>query len=717
VRLWNLDRRETERVGTGAPFQQAQVFRGHTHVATVVGFSPDGQRLVSGGQDGAVRVWDLAQDPEHGSMVSILTEGEPEALAFAEGGRRLLTAHRAGQVMERESGTHALLRYHTLTLSEPWRTPGEVSHFDAEGRLLAAIPNGETHTAECWDLRRDRAQAVLRGHTVEPSHVTLSADGRRAATAGVGHAAAGPVGEVIVWDAGDGRVLFQLTERGLVPTRLALDAAGERLALAGVAVGPPPAAGRPPTAAAFVRVFDITAEGGRERSHFRNLEDVHYIGLAFGPDGRRLAWAGGESQNVRVWDLDDGRELVHSREGPPAAMDVAFSPDCRRLAIAARPQIKLLDAATGEEVLILRGTAQVLPNTSGFNARVRFSPDGKRLLAICHDLAFTVSEWSVEDAPPVSARADEPDPAAASLRLRAAERRAVIRLLGNPWVPFPPDSLAFRHHYQFVRDIALVTPWEYAARAQMHESAGRPEAADADLTRAAELAPDDPWVVSRAAGFCARHGQWSRARAYYDRVVAGLPSVEWHWISGALVRLAGGDRDGYRAQCREILRRFAPLARRENAGKLALVCLLLPDAADDVALLGRIIGQIVLGDEAGPSYAHRALARALAEYRAGHFEAAGDYLTQGENHQSDLTREMGDVALLALCRALVEQRLHHADAAREALTRADRLLHEHWPQGSPPGDLGPWWEVWVEAQTLRREAAMLVEGSKPGPGK
>src|SRR5262249_28777036 len=159
-----------------------------------------------------------------------------------------------------------------------------------------------------------------------------------------------------------------------------------------------------------------------------------------------------------------------------------------------------------------------------------------------------------------------------------------------------------RHHYQFVRDIALVTPWEYVERAQMHESAGRPEAADADLTRAADLAPDDPWVVSRAAGFCARHGQWGRARAYYDRVVAGLPRVEWHWISGALVRLAGGDRDGYRAQCREILRRFAPLARRENAGELALVCLLLPDAADDVALLGRIIDQIVLGDEAGPYY-------------------------------------------------------------------------------------------------------------------
>jgi hypothetical protein len=96
-------------------------------------------------------------------------------------------------------------------------------------------------------------------------------------------------------------------------------------------------------------------------------------------------------------------------------MDVTFSPDGRRLAVASRRMIKLLDAATGEEALVLRGVAHARPDNNGFNPRVRFSPDGKRIAAICHDLRSPVSLWSVEEE---AAR----DPAA---RLRAADRRAV----------------------------------------------------------------------------------------------------------------------------------------------------------------------------------------------------------------------------------------------------------------------------------------------------
>ena len=54
-------------------------------------------------------------------------------------------------------------------------------------------------------------------------------------------------------------------------------------------------------------------------------------------------------------------------------MSVAFSPDGKRLASAARDDrtVKVWDAQTGQELLTLKGTAG--------DDSVAFSPDGKRL--------------------------------------------------------------------------------------------------------------------------------------------------------------------------------------------------------------------------------------------------------------------------------------------------------------------------------------------------
>ncbi len=52
VRLWQLD-------GTPA----AAPFKGHEGLVLSVGFSPQGDRIVSGGDDGTVRLWQLDGTP------------------------------------------------------------------------------------------------------------------------------------------------------------------------------------------------------------------------------------------------------------------------------------------------------------------------------------------------------------------------------------------------------------------------------------------------------------------------------------------------------------------------------------------------------------------------------------------------------------------------------------------------------------------------------
>jgi tetratricopeptide (TPR) repeat protein len=397
-------------------------------------------------------------------------------------------------------------------------------------------------------------------------------------------------------------------------------------------------------------------------------------------------------------------------------MDVAWSPDGRRLAVAARLQVQVRDAATGEEVLVLRGLAQAVPNSSGFNASARFSPEGKSLLAVCHDSYYSLAEWSVGE-PPASGRTGPGGPEAAETarRLQAAERRAAVRLLADRrgfeshaegW--YAPDSLRFRHHYRYACAAALTSPQEFLQRAAMHERAGRLDAARADLDRTVELAQGDFLVLGDVGHFEARHGRWDRAAPAFAKCLAANPDRALSWLSCADVALIHGDGDGHRRHCREALRRFALETNPWVAASLAWGWLLRPDFSAEGRADGEIALQLadraVAPPEGEPNNRFFALTKALAEYRAGRLQAADEWLTRAEKHRD----EGGDGVLTSLCRALVDQGRGWPDAARQALDRADQIGKKHWPQGKNAAYTEDW-QAWAWAQRLRAEAEALCK--------
>jgi WD40 repeat protein/serine/threonine protein kinase len=668
IRIWD--------VGTG---QESVVLRGHTWQVHGIAFNSDGTRLASAGADYTVRIWDLTLHPEfaslHARQYRNLTQ-DIEALGFSEDGQAITLAKRRGWTLTYQATNHTLLDCRDLELTWTWFT-GEPACLDAHGRWLAGVSQEGPTVVKCFDLTTGKEHLVLSAHEVAIRHVTLTPGARRIATGSRWTPSPDKTGEVKVWDGETGQLLFALIEKGLGITRLALSPEGDRLAVAGIRATADPG-GRAPRQTAFLTVFALP--DGQTLRHF--IGGDSWWSLTFSPDGRRLAAATLETGNVLLWDLATDERTIR-RRGPDVAMDAAFSPDGRRLAVAGRHLVQLLDAQTGEEILGLRGEAHVTGGSIGYNPRVRWSPDGRLLAATCGN---TVSIWS--------AAGEGTEERAA--RCRAAERRAVVHhlTLGHS-----------RFHLDRLRTVTLETPWEYVQRGLWWAQAGEEGLAEADLARAAELAPRAAAAYVDYGNLLAQRGSWKKASAQYARALAATSWNSDFWGEPATVFAYLGQQDLYRQSAGPMVRRFEKLKESEVLRLCRVIpCLLHPDPDIDVQLLGQAADQLLVHVPDG------FLVKALAEYRAGHFESALAWLKKagpklGKDNQT------WETTWYHLARTLAFARLHKVEEGRSALREAVQLLDRRFnPEHGPFEEGWPWW---LACQTLRREAEAVLHNARP----
>ena len=234
--------------------------------------------------------------------------------------------------------------------------------FSPDGKLLAS------DSGKAWDVTTGKKVYSFEGGTT----VAFSPDGRYLAGGGGNH--------MILSDARTGKVVRKLWLNGGGGQNLSFSPDGRFLASAG--------------GADTIAIWEIDT-GKKYVPIAPNLNARTYrtaeriSGVAYSPDGRRLATSG---EAIRVWDVATGAQLLTlpgqgllTLSGLGSGGGVAWSPDGRRIAVGSRDRsVKVFDADSGLELFALRGHV-------GDVTGVAFNSDGSLLVSAGKD--NTVRLW------------------------------------------------------------------------------------------------------------------------------------------------------------------------------------------------------------------------------------------------------------------------------------------------------------------------------------
>jgi tetratricopeptide (TPR) repeat protein len=238
------------------------------------------------------------------------------------------------------------------------------------------------------------------------------------------------------------------------------------------------------------------------------------------------------------------------------------------------------------------------------------------------------------------------------------------------------------------------------------------------LTAAVERNPEDTARRWKRGEWYARHARWKEAAGDFTIVLERNPptdALQWLYAAPAL---AMGDRESYRRQGREMLKRFAATQDPPTADRAAKAYLLLPEVSKETELACQLADR---ANTLGKKHLYALcfiFGKGLADYRRGNLRSAIESL-DSLLLQSALGSDF--IAQSHLIMAMALHRKGEAKAARDHLAQGANLLKQHIPDPNrfsalSSNDSG-YSHDWVITWLLHDEAKALIEGKKAEPSK
>jgi serine/threonine protein kinase len=281
-----------------------RLFEGHTGAVESVAVSRDGQRILSGGQDAKLRLWDL----ESGQLLQIMSghRGVIYSLAFSADGSRALSAggDNMARLWDLKTGQE-LLRFQRHT--------NEVTSvaFSPDGRR--ALSASGDQTIRLWELENGQLVRQFNGHTARVWSAVFSPDGQYILSGSEDRS-------VRLWEVASGQEIRQFKGHQGQVRRVAFSPDGQRALSAGWD--------------ATMRLWDVAT--GQEVHRF-DSKPFYVEDVSFSPDGMFALSSEGPTQSgstaadfgVRLWDLRTDQLLSRSGVSSSKCLPVQFSADGR----------------------------------------------------------------------------------------------------------------------------------------------------------------------------------------------------------------------------------------------------------------------------------------------------------------------------------------------------------------------------------------------------
>ncbi|KIJ13540.1 hypothetical protein PAXINDRAFT_80943 [Paxillus involutus ATCC 200175] len=442
VRIWNVESGEQE--GTSME---------HEEVVYGLAVTRNGERIVSGGMDMRIKVWDVAthelieewESHTRGSIWSIALSPDDQLAASGDShGKIVIREMEEGGEIRHAIETGGEVRVNSLCFSPNGEKLACVANKDAGGNYAIQIFDVESgelilgsihhehwvrcviwsfdgsqlfsasddHTIRCWNS--ETAEPIGQpwtGHTDMVTWLSLSPDGKRLASTSVDQT-------VRFWDVHSGDPVARPLQHDDHLMKVTFSPSGEFVA------------------SGTVRIWDVIS--GEQEGTSMKHEGMVY-GLAVTRDGQMIV-SGGVNETIKVWDvkthelieewgshtrgipsialcpddqfaasgdwdgkivlreMKEGGEIKHSIETGGEVNSLCFSPDGEKIACTVNKEgdgnyaIQVYDVESGELIL---GSI----NHEDWARCVVWSFDGSRLFSVSND--HIIKCWNSETAEPI----------------------------------------------------------------------------------------------------------------------------------------------------------------------------------------------------------------------------------------------------------------------------------------------------------------------------